>query len=115
MGPLQELIESEVKLESWIDPRDGRVKDVHLAVGGDELCASTPSGELEPYSSEYEGYMGNWGNTLDRWYHRGAVVVWPRSHAFAVQAEADPSFALDEVATRARRKPGGGTAGRRCA
>jgi hypothetical protein len=46
--------------------------------------------------------MGNWGNTLDRWYHRGAVVLWPRSRAFAVQAEADPSFALDEVAARAR-------------
>ena len=32
----------------------------------------------QPYSLEYEGYMGNWGNTLDRWYHRAAVVVWPR-------------------------------------
>jgi hypothetical protein len=99
---LQELIESEVSLVSWIDPRDRRLKDVGLAVGGDEVCASTPSGELEPYSSDYEGYMGNWGNTLDRWYHRGAVVMWPRSRAFAVQAEADPSFALDEVAARAR-------------
>ncbi len=100
---LQELIESQVTLDSWIDLRDGRMKKVGLSVGGDEVCASTPSGELEPYSSEFEGYMGNWGNTLDRWYHRGAVVVWPRSLAFAVQAEADPSFALDELATRARR------------
>jgi len=99
---LQELIESEVTLDSWMDPRDGRLKNVGLPVGGDEVCASTPSGELEPYSSEYEGYMGNWGNTLDRWYHRGAVVVWPRRRAFAVQAEADPSFALDEVAARGR-------------
>ncbi len=99
---LEELIESEVTLDSWIDLRDGRVKSIGLSIGGDEVCASTPSGELEPYLSEYEGYMGNWGNTLDRWYHRGAVVVWPRSRAFAVQAEADPSFALDEVAARAR-------------
>lgn len=99
---LQELIESDVTLDSWIDPRDGRLKNVGLSVGSDEVSASTPSAELEPYSSEYEGYMGNWGNTLDRWYHRGAVVLWPRSRAFAVQAEADPSFALDEVAARAR-------------
>lgn len=99
---LEGLIESEVTLDSWIDPRDGRLKNVDLSVGGHEVCASTPSGELEPYSSEYEGYMGNWGNTLDRWYHRGAVVVWPRSRAFAVQAEAAPSFALDELAARAR-------------
>jgi hypothetical protein len=99
---LEELIESEVRLESWIDHRGGRPVAVNLAVGGGELCASTPSGDLDPYSSEYEGYMGNWGNTLDRWYHRGAVVVWPRSRAFVVQAEAAPSWALDELATRVR-------------
>ncbi len=38
-------------------------------------CASTPTGDLKPYESEYEGYMGNWGTTLDRWYRRAAVVV----------------------------------------
>ena len=54
---------------------------------GTEICASTATGDLEPYASEYEGYMGNWGNTLDRWYHRAAVVVWPREQAFANRAE----------------------------
>ena len=51
------------------------------------MCASTPTGDLEPYSSEYEGYMGNYGNTLDRWYHRAAVIVWPGDRAFANRAE----------------------------
>jgi hypothetical protein len=55
-------------------------------VDGDEVCASTPTGDLKPRDSEYEGYMGNWGNTLDRWYHRGAIVVWPREQAFANRA-----------------------------
>jgi hypothetical protein len=100
---LDELIESEVTLDSWIDSRGGRLENVGLSVGDDEVCASTPSGDLEPYSSEYEGYMGNWGNTLDRWYHRGAVAVWPRSRAFAVQAEASPSLALDELTARTRK------------
>jgi hypothetical protein len=99
---LEELIESEVRLESWIDRHGGRPVTVNLAIGDDELCASTPSGDLDPYSSEYEGYMGNWGNTLDRWYHRGAVVLWPRSRAFVVQAEATPAWALDELAARVR-------------
>jgi hypothetical protein len=65
------------------------------------VCASTPEGGLEPYSSEYEGYMGNWGNTLDRWYHRAAVVVWPRNQAFANRAETSPAWALDELAAMA--------------
>jgi hypothetical protein len=55
------------------------------------VCASTPSGELAPYSQQYEGYMGNWGNTLDRWYHRAAIVIWPREQAFANRAETSPA------------------------
>ena len=64
-----------------------------------EVCAATENGDLTPYSTEYEGYMGNWGNTLDRWYHRAAIVVWPRSQAFANRAETSPSWALDELTT----------------
>jgi hypothetical protein len=99
---LEEMIESEVALESWI-AASGAIEEVALFVSDAELCATTPSGELEPYASEYEGYMGNWGNTLDRWYHRGAIVVWPRSRAFVVRAEASPGWALDELAARAER------------
>jgi len=99
---LEGLIDSEITLDSWIEPRSGRLQQVGLSVSDDEVCANTPSGDLEPYRSEYEGYMGNWGNTLDRWYHRGAVAVWPRSRAFAMRAEASPSFALDELTARTR-------------
>ena len=68
---------------------------------GDEVCASTKTGDLAAYSAEYEGYMGNWGNTLDRWYHRAAVVVWPRRAGFANRAETSPAWALDELAAMA--------------
>ncbi len=99
---LEELIEAEVVLDSWVDPGSGSSRAIGLAVPGEEVCAATPSGELHPYSSEYEGYMGNWGNTLDRWDHRGAVVVWPRRLSFAVRAEASPAWALGELAALAR-------------
>jgi hypothetical protein len=42
--------------------------------------------------------MGNYGNTLDRWYRRAAIVVWPRRWAFAVRAQASPGYALDRLA-----------------
>jgi hypothetical protein len=99
---LEELIESAVTLESWTGSRSGRLERVDLPVGDDAVCASTPSGDLEPYASEYEGYMGNYGNTLDRWYRRGAVVLWPLSRAFAVRGQASPSSALQELSARAR-------------
>lgn len=65
------------------------------------MCASTPTGDLQPYESEYEGYMGNRGNTLDRWYHRAAVIVWPGDRAFANRAETSPACALEELAAMA--------------
>ena len=64
------------------------------------VCASTPSADLKPYDSEYTGYMGNYGNTMDHWYRRAAVVVWPRQNAFAARAEASPSWALTELKAR---------------
>ncbi|MCU4183391.1 2OG-Fe(II) oxygenase [Acidiferrimicrobium sp. IK] len=100
---LDGLIESEITLEQWVDPSGDRLSDLGLPVGDREVCASSGSDALDPYQSEYEGYMGNWGNTLDRWYHRGAVVVWPRSRAFAVRAEASPSWALDSIVTHVRK------------
>src|SRR5216684_4138675 len=98
---IQELVDSDVTLTHWTGPDGTRLEETSLPVDGDEVCASTQTGDLEPYSSEYEGYMGNWGNTLDRWYHRAAVVVWPRDQAFANRAETSPAWALDELAAMA--------------
>jgi predicted 2-oxoglutarate/Fe(II)-dependent dioxygenase YbiX len=95
---VQELIDSEVTLTHWTGPEGTRLEETSLSVDGDEVCASIPTGDLAAYASEYEGYMGNWGNTLDRWYHRAAVVVWPRDQAFANRAETSPAWALDELA-----------------
>lgn len=46
--------------------------------------------------------MGNYGNTVDRWYRRGAVLLWPKAKAFAVRAEAEPVWALASISTRVR-------------
>jgi hypothetical protein len=53
--------------------------------------------EFEPFESEHEGYMGNYGNTVDRWYHRAAVVLWPRDRTFIIRAKASPKWAVGEI------------------
>ena len=98
---IQELIDSEVTLTHWTGPGGRKLEETSLSVSDSEVCASTENGDLTPYSLEYEGYMGNWGNTLDRWYHRAAVVVWPRSQTFANRAEPSPGWALDQITTMA--------------
>jgi hypothetical protein len=57
-----------------------------------------PSVDLEPFESEHEGYTGNAGNTVEHWYHRAAVVLWPRERTFVIRAKASPRWGIGEVA-----------------
>ncbi len=99
---LDGLVDSSITLDCWIDQSGAQAAPIVTTVAEAEVCATTPSTDLRPYASEYEGYMGNYGNTMDRWYRRGAVVLWPRRRAFAVRAEASPRWALDELLERLR-------------
>jgi predicted 2-oxoglutarate/Fe(II)-dependent dioxygenase YbiX len=94
---LIELIDSSVELRAFVDVR-GRAERVSSLVDSDELCFTKPSDELDPFQSEHEGYMGNWGNTVERWYHRAAVVLWPRSRTFVIRAKASARWAIAEIA-----------------
>jgi hypothetical protein len=100
---LEELIESTTSLDCWLDESD-EASPTSLIVSDDEVCATTPTADLSPHDSSYEGYMGNYGNTLDRWYRRAAIVLWPRRWAFAVRAQASPGWALDRLADLVRAK-----------
>ena len=94
---LDELLDSSVSLSGWVDRSGEPAPPVATVVHEDEVCATTPTRTLAPYESEYEGYMGNYGNTMDRWYRRGATVLWPTRLDFDVRAEASPQWALDTL------------------
>lgn len=94
---LEDLLDSSISLGHWLDLEGKKAPALVSRVSEDELCVSTPSSELEAYKSDYEGYMGNYGNTMDRWYRRAALVLWPREGDFLVRAESSPAWALDEL------------------
>ena len=89
---LGSVIDSEIEIR----PAEGRAVGARHVTDA-ELAMATPSVALEPYDTEYTGNMGNYGNTMDRWYRRAAVVIWPRSRAFALKAKGDPAGAVDEL------------------
>jgi hypothetical protein len=76
-----ELIDSDIALRHWQSLSGKPVKFGTLPIGDAELCFTTANDALHPFASEYEGYMGNYGETLDRWYHRAAVVLWPQANS----------------------------------
>lgn len=97
---LGELCDTSVELRHWVG-RDGHAaKGVAVTPSDSEVCFTKASVELEPFKSEHEGYMGNYGNTVDRWYHRAAFVMWPRERNFVIRAKVSPSWAASEIATR---------------
>lgn len=100
-GPyeLTDLIDSDVELRHWVAPEGGssRAPKGDAGVANDELCFTTPSQDFEPFEREHEGYTGNAGNTVDYWYHRAAVVLWPRGRAFVIRAKTQPRWALARI------------------
>lgn len=90
---LDELVDSSIS----ITPAAGEKVRFDPDVAAIEMVAVTPSVELAPYDTEHTGYMGNWGNTMDRWYRRAAIVIWPQARSFAVRAKGDISAALHEL------------------
>jgi hypothetical protein len=48
------------------------------------LCPTNQLDQWDPSREKFEGYTGNAGMTLERWYHRAAVVIWPRERHFEV-------------------------------
>ena len=102
---LTELIDSDIELRHWIGPGK-RPRAVGGGVGAGELCYTKPSAEFDPFESEHEGYMGNYGNTVDRWYHRAAVVLWPRERTFVIRAKASPRWGIGQVGRKLNARAG---------
>jgi hypothetical protein len=95
---LGELIDSDIELRHWIAPDGSKLASNTSGVAADELCLTRASVDCAPFQSEHEGYMGNYGNTVDRWYHRAAIVIWPRERAFVIRARQSPRWAIAQVA-----------------
>lgn len=76
----------------------------------EEIVSKQPLGEGKPDKEDYEGYTGNEGMTLDRWYHRAAVVVWRAASHFDVLCQAGTTAAvggLAQMVARLNRAPAG--------
>ncbi|CAM6001081.1 unnamed protein product [Sphagnum balticum] len=92
-----ELINDEYELCSWVDRLGQQTELRSCGIPLELMCWTKSVDEYKPFRSEYEGYTGNAGNTLDRWYHRAAIVMWPTASEFASLGFVDMSSALKKI------------------
>ncbi len=97
---LGDLCDTSVELRHWVGHDGHKTSSVPVTPTQREICFTKASVDLNPFKSEHEGYMGNYGNTVDRWYHRAALVMWPRDRNFVIRAKVSPSWAANELAAR---------------
>ncbi|WP_375331263.1 2OG-Fe(II) oxygenase [Candidatus Tisiphia endosymbiont of Oplodontha viridula] len=94
---IDELIDDEVTLSYWIDSNNKKLPFSECDIDEDEICWTKETESLEPYNTEYEGYMGNYGNTMDYWYRRAAIVLWSESSQIPMNFMLNYDNAIDEL------------------
>lgn len=98
-----EIFDSNLSAEHWSDRQGKKVQlgEIHLEAA--EIIADAALDEGDPSREEFEGYTGNAGMTLDRWYHRAAVVIWPRTRHFQVLCNAGTDASIGGLEAMVKR------------
>ena len=100
-----EIINTSLTASHWSDRHGNARQFGEMTVDDDEVVTGDALDDGEPSEEEFEDYTGNAGLTLERWYHRAAIVIWPRERHFAVLCGAGTQAAICTGAS----KPTGAT------
>ena len=101
---LIDLIDDSITLKHWHDAAGKTVDLPEWYAGGSDILWTKANDELNPFHSEYEGWMGNYGNTMERWYHRAAIILWRRDEHHAALLKIAPEMMIRELHQLAEKK-----------
>jgi predicted 2-oxoglutarate/Fe(II)-dependent dioxygenase YbiX len=99
---LLDLIDDETEIRYWLDESGKKIQYPSMSVWSDSICWTKANNECDPFEKEYEGYMGNWGDTMDYWYHRAAIVLWQRVDHYNALLEFNPAKVIEELLSQAK-------------
>jgi len=100
-----ETYEDELSGTQWTDIRGKKQPWGAIAFDLSAVVSSVPLDDWKPTSEEFEGYTGNAGNTLDRWYHHSAVVIWHCDDHFDVVASSGAFEMFGSMAAKLAKTP----------
>jgi hypothetical protein len=88
-----EVYEEELSLGNWIDSDGNKQALGKMELDQEEIVSETDFEDF-PVKQEVHEATGNEGATVERWYRRGAVVVWPPDQFVRILARQGQSSAL---------------------
>lgn len=89
-----EIYDDSLTANHWSNRQGKKVFFGKIPLEETEIVPQGALTETDPSREDFEGYTGNAGMTLERWYHRAAIVLWPRSHQFQVWCDAGTDAAI---------------------
>ena len=89
-----EIYDHSLSANHWTDQHGKKVHLGEIRLDEEEIVSEAPLDNGDPNSEEFEGFTGNAGMTLERWYYRAAIVIWPRDKHFAVLCGAGTDAAI---------------------
>ena len=105
-GEMGEICEETLTIAHWRTPTDKRDDTGTFAISEDCILSLATLGEGEPDEKFAEGYTGNAGCTMEHWYRRAAIVVWPQDAGPAILARYNFSATCEKFREMAERKSG---------
>jgi hypothetical protein len=91
-----EVLDASLTADHWIDPDGGRPPLGEIAIEEDEVLDPEAIRDVDP-EEVFEGYTGNEGMTLDRWYRHAAIFIWPDRKHFDVLCDAGSGSAVQAL------------------
>ena len=88
-----EIYDRSLTAKKWTDPHGNPIDFGELTIDEEEIVSVIDLTDVEP-EEEFEGYTGNAGMELQRWYRHGAIVLWPENRHFEILCDAGIESAL---------------------
>ena len=89
-----EIYDYSLAANHWSGLHGERVRLGEIPLDQEDIVSKALLEDRDPDSEEFEGFTGNAGMTLERWYHRAAIVIWPRGKHFSVLCDAGTDAAI---------------------
>lgn len=74
--------------EHFSDAEGNQLATDEIPLNDSEIVTETPLNDGVPDAEGFEDHTGNAGMTLERWYHRAAIMLWPAESRFDVLCQA---------------------------